>query len=135
MTLYLSSDQSIGNNDFFGLGTSSSSFSRNTVVIPQDAMITGLILNIRNNDVDVNESVEAEIFIDRNCAFSPPTATGIVATITGPSDSSNPNCCGITFQTFSVQQCDLLSVQIRRVNGNNAGFSTGVAATVLFTIS
>jgi hypothetical protein len=124
-TLYLGTDQSIGNNDFFALGTSSSSFVRNTVVIPQNARITGLIFNIRDESLNMGQTISAEIYRSTDCGVSL-TATGIVATVTGPNP---PNCCAFTEANLSINQCDLISV---RVTTDGGAISDGVAATILF---
>ena len=48
MEVFFSTDQSVGNNDFLGTGTSSASFVRSSIVIPQNATITSITLNIRD---------------------------------------------------------------------------------------
>lgn len=130
MTVFLGTDQSIGNNDFLGLGTSSASFVRNTLVVPQDATLTGLVFNIRDNALPTGDTATAEIYISTNCGFGAPVATGIIATIEGPNSSETPNCCAFAAASFAVEQCDLISVRITTGDG---AFASGVAATILFS--
>ncbi|MGE7602365.1 hypothetical protein ACQKL5_07610 [Peribacillus sp. NPDC097675] len=130
MTVFLETDQSIGNLDFLSLGTSSASFVRNTLVVPQDATITGLVLNIRDNALGTGNIASAEIFISTNCGFGTPEATGIIASITGPNSAVTPNCCAFAAADFAVEQCDLITVRITTGGGAFAG---GVAATILLS--
>ena len=75
-------DQSIGNNDFFGLGTSSADFIRNTIVIPRDSRITSLTFNIRDEVLAAGDTATATIYISTDCGVTE-TPTSVVATITG----------------------------------------------------
>ena len=52
--------QSIGNNDYIGLGTSSPSFYRNTLVIPNDGKLTSITLNIRA--LTKNTNIISEVY-------------------------------------------------------------------------
>ncbi|MGR5880947.1 hypothetical protein ACT7DC_01680 [Bacillus cereus] len=122
MTIYLATDQSIATDQFLGLGTSSGGaggFSRNTVVIPQTATITGLVFSIRDEALALGDTISAEIVISDTCA-STTIDTGIIATVTGPSSSTN--CCAFATGNFLVNQCELLSVRITMVSsvGNTA---------------
>nr|WP_329958854.1 hypothetical protein [Sporosarcina sp. G11-34] len=129
MTIYLATDQSIGNLDFLGLGSSSGGvmgFVRNNVVVPQDATITGLVFSIRDEGLDADETFSAEIFRSTNCGVTA-TGTGIIATVQGP---NLPNCCAVAVGNVDVLQCDLLSV---RVTTNGDAAASGVAATILFS--
>lgn len=131
MTLYLASFP-VANNDFVGLGTASNSFIRNTVVVPQNATITGIILDIRDEALASGKTVSAEIIRSTTCGFSF-AGTGVIATVTGPNNSATPNCCAFEAANLPVNQFDLLSVQITRT-GSNAALQDGVAVTILFTI-
>ncbi|WP_193648881.1 hypothetical protein [Bacillus cereus] len=115
-----------------GLGTSSGGlkgFTRNNVVIPQTATIIGLVFSIRDNPLGAGDAVSAQIVISDTCA-STTTDTGIIATVTGPSSSTN--CCAFAAGNFTVDQCDLLSVRITTAGGG--ALPDGAAATILFTI-
>lgn len=129
--IYLASDQPVPDDQFIGLGNASASFVRNTVVIPKNAIITGLVFNIRDNTLTAGEVATAEIVISQSCGFGDPISTGIIASVTGPNSEASPNCCGTTLANYPVNQCDLLSVQISTGNG---AFPSGAAATVLYTI-
>ena len=128
-TLYLGSGLAISNNDFMGLGTASSNFIRNTVLIPQTSTITGLVFSIRDEPLDVGQSITGEIVRSTDCGVTP-VLTGIRATVAGPNP---PNCCAVTTANLVVNQCDLLSIQITRV-GSSAALPNGAAATILLTI-
>ncbi|MFP4015561.1 MAG: hypothetical protein ACLFUI_00890 [Halanaerobiales bacterium] len=125
-TLYLATDESIGNNQFFGLGTSvPNSIVRNTVVIPEDATISGFIFSIRDEPLDTGETITAEIFISTDCGETF-DETGVEAEVEGP------ECCAFTAANYSVNQCDLLTVRITREETGEA-LENGAAATILFT--
>ena len=126
-TIYLGTDQSVGNNDFLGLGTSSANFPRNTLVIAQDSTIIGLSFSIRDNALGAAETASGEVYVSTDCAVTP-VATGIIATVTGPNP---PNCCAFASGSFAVAQCDLITV---RVTTPGNAFAEGVAATIIFSI-
>ena len=126
--IYLASDQSIGNNDWVGLGTSSSQFPRNNVVIPANAVITGITLNIRTNTLTQGQTVTATVFTSP-CGFASPTSTGLSTTISGPNNSEQPNCCAAATGNVNVSACSLLSVKITSSQGVGA-LANGVAVSV-----
>ncbi|MGE7997478.1 hypothetical protein ACQKOF_02110 [Lysinibacillus sp. NPDC093190] len=129
MEVYLSTNQSVANNDFLGIGSASASFIKNTFVVPQNAVITSLTLNIRDHNLTAGDTASAQIYLSTNCGFTAPIATGIIATITGPSSSTSPNCCTTTTSNFSVNSCTLLSVEITTSGGS---FANGVLATIRY---
>ncbi|WP_286922995.1 MULTISPECIES: hypothetical protein [Lysinibacillus] len=131
MEVFLSTDQSVANNDFLGIGSSSASFIKNTFVVPQNAVITSLTLNIRDHNLTVGDIASAQIYLSTNCGFTAPIATGILVTITGPSTSTSPNCCATTTSNFSVNSCTLLSVEIKTSGGS---FANGVSATIRYNL-
>lgn len=127
--IYFASDQSLANNDFMGLGTSSPMFDRNTVVIPRAGVITGIIFSIRDNALAADEVATAEIYISTNCAQTA-MATGIIASVQGPNP---PFCCGMSpAASLVVNPCDLISV---RVTSGDGALPNGAAATVFYTTS
>ncbi|MDM5233452.1 hypothetical protein [Lysinibacillus pakistanensis] len=77
MEVFLSTDQSVGNNDFLGTGTSSASFVRCSIVIPENATIKSITLNIRDHSLSAGQTASAQIFTSTNCGFTAPIATGI----------------------------------------------------------
>ncbi len=129
--IYLASDESIGNGQYLGLGTASALFPRNTVVIPENAIITGLVLNVRDNTLTAADTVTAEVVISRSCGFTDPISTGVIASVTGPNNDATPNCCGSTAANYAINKCDLLSVRI--VTGDGA-LPFGAAVTVMYVI-
>lgn len=131
MTLYLAAFP-VADNEFVGLGTISDSFIRNTVAIPQNATITGIVLDIRDETLTSGQTVSAEIIRSITCGFSF-EGTGIKATVVGPNNSATPNCSAFKKANFPVNKFDLLSVQITRT-GSNEALQDGVAVTVLFTM-
>ena len=130
--IFLATDQNVSDGGWVGLGTSSSApqFTDSTVVIPVNATITGMVLNIRDNTVAAGDTVTATIFTSP-CGFEDPTSTGITVTITGPSDSTTPNCVAIVAGSFAVTQGVLLSVEITTTQG---ALANGVAVTVFLDI-
>jgi hypothetical protein len=55
--------------------------------------------------------------------------TGIIATITGPSDVGDRNCCATVTADYDVLACDLLSVRITRT-GDTGSLEAGAAVTI-----
>ena len=129
--IYLATDESIANGQFMGLGTASALFTRNTVVIPENAIITGLVFNIRDNILTAGEVASAEIVISQTCGFDDPVSTGVIATVTGPNNATTRNCCGTTAANYPVNRCTLLSV---RVTTSSGALPNGAAATILYRL-
>ena len=132
LSVYLASDQSISNNGWLGLGTSSSQsqFSRSTVVIPRNSTIREVILNTRNNSLTSAETVTATVFVSP-CGASNPVNTGISATVAGANSQSN--CSAVGTGNYSVAQNSLMSVRIT-TGPNNFALSGGAAVTVILTV-
>ena len=121
------------NGQFIGLGTTSATFPRSSVVIPQNATIIGMVFSIRNNTLPANATATAEIVLSRSCAFPDSLiSTGVIATVTGPSSTDIRNCCASTTANLPVNKCDLLSVRITSTGGG--ALEDGVAVTILYTI-
>ncbi|NRY63029.1 hypothetical protein DZE40_004124 [Clostridium beijerinckii] len=132
-TIYLGTDQSLGNNDFLGLGTSSPSFIRNTLVVPQNSTLIGIVLSVRTEPLAATDTVSARIIRSTDCGNTT-VDTGIIATVTGPSSAAAPNCCAVSVSPpVAVNRCDLLAVQITRT-GNLSALANGAAATIIFSI-
>ncbi|NGP45073.1 hypothetical protein G4V62_08915 [Bacillaceae bacterium SIJ1] len=128
--IYLAAE-TVQSGHFLGLGTSDLDFIESTVVIPQSATISGLVLNIRDEVLTAAESVTAEIYVSTSCGFIAPTATGITATVMGPNNTTEPNCCAVGTGTYMVEQCDLVSVRI--THSGNEALMDGAAVTILFS--
>ncbi|MEY9870537.1 hypothetical protein ABIE66_006043 [Peribacillus sp. B2I2] len=127
-TIYLASDDTLPNNQFFGLGVDDPDPTRTNVVIAQTSTITGFVFSIRDEPLTAAQSITGTIFRSTDCGVTF-VNTGISVTITGP----NPgNCCGSTTASLVVNQCDLLTVQVTRV-GSAAALEEGAAATILLS--
>lgn len=70
-------DQSVGNQDFIGLGASSAGFSRNSLVITRAAVISALSFSVR--DAVPNTGITATLW--KQTWPNPPVATALSATI------------------------------------------------------
>ena len=111
------SDQSISSNSFVGLGWSSSSFVRNTIVIPFNGSITSLVFSIRQFAIS---TVSCEIFTSQS--GSNPVSTGLIATITFG------NYFALVTGNVPLNQGDLISVKIT----STGSITDGIAATIVF---
>lgn len=129
--IYLAADTVAAATEYVGVGSSSNNFARNTVVIPQNAVITGMVLNIRDNTLAAGQSVTAEIVLSKTCGFGTLIDTGVTATVTGPNTAATPNCCATTTANYPVNGCDLLSVRITTAGGG--ALPDGVAVTISYT--
>ncbi|HBF64790.1 MAG TPA: hypothetical protein DDW34_02345 [Clostridium sp.] len=125
----MGSDQSIGNEDYLGLGNASADFARNTIVVPQNSTIVGLALNIRTEDLGEDDTVSAQIIRSTTCGDEL-IETGVIATVEGPSSEGDRSCCAFASADYDVSACDLLSVRITRT-GHVGALDGGVAATIL----
>jgi len=131
-TIYLASGNDAAKDGWLGLGASlaSSQFTVSSVVIPANATITGIALNIRDNHLaDNTESITATVY-KSECGFVNPETTGIYAKITGPNSQSDPHCFALRTGSAPVLAGTLLSVKI---TANNA-LSNGTAVSSIMTI-
>jgi len=130
----LATDQSVSDGGWIGLGTSSSQsqFTRSTVVLPFNATIVGLVLNIRDKTLLDGATVTATIFTSP-CGFADPVSTGISATVLGPSNDEDPNCTATGTGSVAVTRGTLVSVQLTTSQGVGA-LPNGAAVTILLTI-
>ncbi|WP_371375484.1 hypothetical protein [Sporomusa aerivorans] len=110
-----------------GLGTSSASFIRNTLDIPQTTTLTGMSFSIRDHALGAGVVATAEIFVSTDCGVTP-VASGIIVGITGPNP---PNCHGFITASLVLAEGDLISV---RVTTGGGAFANGAAATILFSV-
>ena len=128
LKIFLATTENIIDNAWLGLGSASAKFADNTVVIPQNATLTGIALNIRGNTLKSNESVTATVF--KSACGSNPVSTGVSTTVTGP----NPGICS-SFASGSavVSALDLISVQFKANTTANV-LNEGAAVTLLFNV-
>ena len=91
-----------------------------------------MVLNIRDNTIPDDGTVTATVFTSP-CGFEAPTDTGLSATITGPSNDTDPNCLATGTGSVSVVEGSLLSVQL--TTGQEVGaLSRGVSVTLFVTM-
>ena len=131
LTLFLASALPVVSGNWIGLGSVSAAplFARSSVVIPVDATITGIVLNVRDNTLAAGDTVTATVFTSP-CGFTAPVNTGVSVTLTGPNP---PTCCAATSVSAAVITCDLLSVQIT-ISGTVVALNSGVSVTIFFTV-
>lgn len=131
-TIYLASFNSAPKDQFIGLGTADPDAYKSTVVVPKISTITGFIFSIRHaySGSSAPYPVTAEIF--RSTACGALTGTGITAVINSGCSAiaSNPSPPTAPVLPLTVNQGDLLTVQIRYQNGS---LDDGVAATIILT--
>ena len=132
--IYLASCRPITGDEWLGLGASSDlyNFAGNTVTIPVNAIITGIVFNIRHNVLLSGQSVTATVYTSP-CGFTAAEKTTISATVAGPNSPEDPNCCAVGCGSVRVNQGDLLSVLISPSHGVSE-LCGGVAATVYLAI-
>ena len=115
--LTFATSESISNNDFIGLGNSSNSNLRNTIVAPYNCTANELIFSIR--ELASNNSYNATLSINN-------IDTSLVATIVDGSVSFNSSQVG----NISINKFDLISIKITFQNGS---LSNGSCATLIIT--
>ena len=111
----LGSDASVSSNSYVGLGSSGTSFIRNSIVMPFNGTLAVLVFSVR---VISNTTVSCEIYKASNGA--PPTATGIIATVTVGTSYA------VATGNVPMNQGDLLSVKI------SSGLIDGISATIVY---
>lgn len=126
--IFLATTENIIDNAWLGLGSASAKFADNTVVIPKNATLTGIALNIRGNTLKSNESVTATVF--KSSCGSSPVSTGVSTTVTGPNPSS---CSSFSSGSGAVSALDLISVQFKANTTANV-LNEGAAVTLLFSV-
>ncbi len=129
-TVYLATDQTVTNGGWLGAGTLTSSFATSSVAVPLGAVLTRLVLNIRDNVLPEGAFVTATVFASA-CGFAQPVNTGLSVTLTGPSNEAFPNCMGIATGTAVIPQGALLAVQLT-ISPEILELRRGIAVTLLF---
>ena len=128
LTICLATTENIIDNAWLGLGSASAKFADNTVVIPQNATLKGIALNIRGNTLKTNESVTATVF--KSACGSNPVSTGVSTTVTGPNSGK---CSSFNSGSAAVSALDLISVQFKANTTANV-LNEGAAVTLLFNL-
>jgi len=109
--------ESVGSNDFIGLGNSSASYIRNTIVVPFACDTSFLVFNIRTLS---NKRYTATLWVNGN-------ASPLVAII--PEGISSR--CAIGTNTVPLNACDLISVQVTYENGDGGALQDGVCLSLV----
>jgi len=120
----------VTNGGWLGAGTLTSSFATSSVAVPLGAVLTRLVLNIRDNVLPEGAFVTATVFASA-CGFAQPVNTGLSVTLTGPSNEAFPNCMGIATGTAVIPQGALLAVQLT-ISPEILELRRGIAVTLLF---
>lgn len=116
-------DQSLGNFDFIGLGTSSAGFPRNSAVVPFNCEIGSIAFSIRS--ALPNTNINLTLWKSSGIGGSP-VATPLTATISNGTTQIFAAATG----TIPLLQGDLISVQINWSTGG--ALSNGATATVTY---
>ena len=116
--MYFGTSESVGNNDYIGLGNSSNSFLRNTLLVPYDCIINLINFSLRQ----LAAAVEYRAYIVVNNIVTSQYA--IISDGSTNYKVSQP-CL------LQVSQLDLISIQIQY---NNGALSNGVVITLSMDI-
>lgn len=120
--LLFSSDQSTGNMDFIGQGNSSAGFTRNSLIVPAEGVITGIAFSVRENVPNTN--IRATVW--RQNGVGAPVATTLFAFI----PDGETEICATASDGIMVETCDLIGVELRWDTGG--ALSNGATAAVTF---
>lgn len=101
---HFATSESVGNNDFIGLGNSSSDIQRNTIVVPYACETSYLVFNLRK--YSENKQYTATLWVNG----SPSALSAFIPTIISTQ-------CSIGNGVVQLNACDLISVQITTPNG------------------
>ncbi len=113
-----STDQSVSNANFVGLGSASSAFIRNTIVVPYNCTLSSLVLSTRMQFV--TGPVMATVWVQR--PPGQPTATALSVVV------PEFNYFGTTYGAIPLIMGDLVSVQVT----TGSGLTSGVAISVTY---
>jgi len=118
-----STDQSVGNNDFVGLGTSSSSYIRNTIVIPSPGQLQEVVFSIRGTSPG---SYTGTVYI----STPPYTNNEVATTLAAYILDGNVQDCATGISSVAVNVCDLISFRFQRTGGG--ALAGGICAVIRF---
>jgi hypothetical protein len=110
--------ESVSNNSFIGLGNSSNTFLRNTLVVPFNCTTDALAFNIR--ELAANTSYTATLYVND-------IATSLVATIPNGSTSLKIKTNG----NIALGELDLISINITIGSGNGGALSNGACVSLV----
>lgn len=110
-------DQSIGNGNYLGLGTSSATFIRNTIVAPYNCQLSSITFSIRTNTAGTG--ISATVWVNN-------IATPLQAIIANGITTLFATGTGSVF----VLQGDLISIRIN--TGSGGALTNGAAVSVIY---
>ncbi len=117
----LETNAAIATNDYVGLGSSSSNFIRNTIVVPFNCEITSLTCSVRNLAAG---TYTCTIWVKSGISATPPVSTGIQATVNpGGYFAISP------LISYPLSLGDLLSVRFTSASGS---LIDGIAASISY---
>ena len=127
-SVFLQTPGSITNNDWVGMGGTNVGLLNSSVVIPQNAVLSGIALNIKTNTLTTDQSVTATVF--RKTCTGEIVSTGLSATVTGPNPS---NCSILQSGSADLSALDLIGVRINTIP-TTLELAEGVAVTLQYTV-
>ncbi len=113
-----STDQSVSNGNFVGLGSASSVFIRNTIVVPYNCTLSSIVLSTRMQLIP--GPVMATVWVQR--PPGPPIATTLSVLV------PEFNYFATTYGAVPLIMGDLVSVQVT----TGSGLASGVAISVTY---
>lgn len=122
IAIRLATDQSVGNNDFLGLGSASSMFIRNNVVIGVLSTAWKIVLTVR--EPVPNTNIRAIMWRRQQGGVPVPTALQTDLIVNGQIDQ-----CATGEAAVELDECDEVSVQIVWATGG--ALANGCAVTIL----
>jgi hypothetical protein len=118
---FFATDQSVGNNTFLGLGTNSSTFIRNTIVVPVNCELSSIVFSTRA--AVSNQQITARVWRQQVNGIA--VATTLFATITDGFVSYT----GVSNGSIPLMQGDLISVQLSWQTGGSLANGAAVSVT------
>ncbi len=115
-----STDQSVGNNYYIGVGTSGTNFLRNSVVVPFDCYIGSLIFSIRS--AAANTGITATLYKSSNGIMSATTLSTVIA-------NGATQVFAVTNSLVPLLQGDLISINLSWSTGGSLANGTTVTLT------
>ena len=115
-------DQSVGNNDYLGMGTNSATFVRNSIVMPFNCMLTSITLSARLPSG--NQGIIATVW--RQAPGGSPQATSLSATITDGTIFYTATAAG----SLPLSTGDLVSVRLNWFTGG--ALTSGAAVSITY---
>ena len=118
-SFFFATDQSVGSNNFLGLGTNSSSFIRSTIVVPVNCELTSIIFSTRG----AIGTYTATVYKSSSSGLSPVATTLSTTTTSG-------NYFSVANGSLPLLQGDLISIQISWQAGG--ALANGAAVSVSY---